>query len=338
MKMKDAYGMFAAVLTSVACAWTPAANAVDSIDVGGVSVASGGMAPAMPALVSTQFTAPLGTNEIGVASTNYVVKWSIANVADSCPDVFYTVGSNTLWYAFPATGTNVVDVQVRSGDVRTEGDLTWVASADSAAGGHWKEAEGLAWGAASRIYVNVTNAAVGVGSAVVGDRKWSYQTYANGTAEITGVSPDVGAIDIPSSIGGYVVTSIRDSAFYSKQQLTSVVIPNGVTHIGAKAFYWCRNLSSVTIPDSVTTIGDSAFYYNRSLASVTIPKGLISIGSSAFEACHGLTTMAIPGNLRNIGSSVKCLGGNLGHPRWHGKCRHLRTAIKGAFADVCHTT
>lgn len=301
MKMKNAYGMFAAVLTSVACVWTPAANAVDSIDVGGVSVASGGMAPAMPALVSTRFTAPLGTNEIGVASTNYVVKWSIANVADSSPDVFYTVGSNTLWYAFPTTGTNVVDVQVRSGDVRTEGDLTWVASADSAVGGHWKEAEELAWGAASRIYVNVTNAAVGVGSVVVGDRKWSYQTYANGTAEITGVSPDVGAIDIPSSIGGYVVTSIRDSAFYSKQQLTSVVIPNGVTNIGAKAFYNCRSLSSLVIPDSVKGIGKEAFQNCSGLLSATLGNGLASIGDSVFESCSSLTNVVLPRGLKEIG-------------------------------------
>ena len=49
------------------------------------------------------------------------------------------------------------------------------------------------------------------------------------------------------------------SAFKDRSDLTSVVIPDGVTRIGVSAFDNCTSLTSVTIPDSVTYIGKGAF-------------------------------------------------------------------------------
>ena len=53
---------------------------------------------------------------------------------------------------------------------------------------------------------------------------------------------------------------VVDSAFYNRDNLTSVTIPDSVTYIGEKAFCSCDNLTSVTIGDGVTQIGESAFY------------------------------------------------------------------------------
>ena len=123
------------------------------------------------------------------------------------------------------------------------------------------------------------------------------------------------------------VTSIRNSAFYDCNSLTSITIPNSVTSIGAYAFSNCYYLTSITIPDSVTSIGKLAFYscdsltsitisnsvtsieerafaYCSRLTSITIPDGVTSIGDATFSNCEGLTSITIPDSVTSIGSSA----------------------------------
>ena len=64
---------------------------------------------------------------------------------------------------------------------------------------------------------------------------------------------------------------IGDLAFYGCSSLTSVTIPNSVTHIGHVAFSDCSLLTSVTIPNSVTKIGNLAFQRCENLKKVIIP-------------------------------------------------------------------
>ena len=78
------------------------------------------------------------------------------------------------------------------------------------------------------------------------------------------------------------VTSIRNSAFYDCNSLTSITIPNSVTSIGAYAFSNCYYLTNITIPNSVTSIENYAFRSCSSLTSITIPDSVTSIGKLAF--------------------------------------------------------
>ena len=105
---------------------------------------------------------------------------------------------------------------------------------------------------------------------------------------------------IPSTLGGYSVTTIGYAAFYSKS-LTSVTIPNSVKFIGGNAFN-ANALTSVTIPNSVTIIDIFAFY-NNDLTTVTIGNSVTSIGYAAF-ANNALTSVTFlgdaPPDVRNV--------------------------------------
>ena len=52
---------------------------------------------------------------------------------------------------------------------------------------------------------------------------------------------------------------IADGAFEQCSDITSITIPNSVTHIGKWAFSGCSKLNSILIPESVTSIREKAF-------------------------------------------------------------------------------
>ena len=94
-----------------------------------------------------------------------------------------------------------------------------------------------------------------------------------------------GAIVIPSSLGGFPVTSIGSKAFYDCSGLTSVAIPSTVTSIGSFAFYGSGlRSSSIVIPDSVTNINPYAFI-GCYFSSLTVSDSLTSVAKLAFEGC-----------------------------------------------------
>ncbi len=73
----------------------------------------------------------------------------------------------------------------------------------------------------------------------------------------------------------------------SFNNLKGVVISEGIKRIGDFAFYERDNLSYICIPDSVTDIGEGAFTGCKSLTEISLPKG-VQIGDGAFNGCDGL--------------------------------------------------
>ena len=61
-------------------------------------------------------------------------------------------------------------------------------------------------------------------------------------------------------LNGCTYTKDMKTLLSANEDITNVVIPEGVTSIDDYAFYDCSNLTSVTIPDSVTYIGNGAFW------------------------------------------------------------------------------
>ena len=76
------------------------------------------------------------------------------------------------------------------------------------------------------------------------------------------------------------------------EELTNLVVPEGVTRIGSSAFAGCSGLTEVDLSQctSLTSIGDSAFRNCSGLTSITLLSSLTSIGDFAFWNCSGLLT------------------------------------------------
>ena len=70
-----------------------------------------------------------------------------------------------------------------------------------------------------------------------------------------------------------------------RDEITSIVIEDGVKDIGNYAFCGCSNLESVTIPSSVTRICKYAFKNCFSLENLTIPDSVTRIDEGAFMNC-----------------------------------------------------
>ncbi len=102
------------------------------------------------------------------------------------------------------------------------------------------------------------------------------------------------------------VTSIGNNSFRDFAALEEVQIPASVTDIGAVAFYGCSALEEVQIPASVKSIGSSAFYNCTGLSDVELADGLESIGGSAFFGCSSLVSIEIPDTVTNIDATAFC--------------------------------
>ncbi len=98
------------------------------------------------------------------------------------------------------------------------------------------------------------------------------------------------------------VLSIGNAAFYNCTNLESIIIPDSVVSVGNYAFRNCKKLENISLPESVTLIGDYAFYDCLSLTSIIIPYGVEEIGVQTFYFCQSLKEVSIPSTVTLINS------------------------------------
>lgn len=96
------------------------------------------------------------------------------------------------------------------------------------------------------------------------------------------------------------VEYIQSFSFAGLKGITEVVVPSSVSWIGARAFSNCDNLSRVELSEGLTEIRNEAFASCTSLHEVILPRTLKTIGSSAFANCPSLSGIDIPDSVESI--------------------------------------
>lgn len=117
------------------------------------------------------------------------------------------------------------------------------------------------------------------------------------------------------------VTELKNMAFMSCSNLTSIIIPKSITVIPDQCFHACNKLSNIILHDKIKTLGNYAFQTcsftsislpnsltsigsyclsMTNLSDITIPNSVKTIGSGAFQYCSKLSSISIPSSIRTI--------------------------------------
>ena len=105
------------------------------------------------------------------------------------------------------------------------------------------------------------------------------------------------------------------------EEVTEIVLPEGVTSNEYGAFYGYDNVTSITIPEGETSIGVDAFGYSSSLISIIIPASVTSIGDSAFSNCENLEKVYYQGTLKQWCNIT--FGNYLSNPMYYAKSIYM---------------
>ncbi|MGN1060961.1 MAG: leucine-rich repeat protein, partial [Candidatus Coproplasma sp.] len=118
------------------------------------------------------------------------------------------------------------------------------------------------------------------------------------------------------------VTEIADYAF-AGTGLTEIVVPATVTKIGAYAFSGCESLTKLTFAEgcTLTEIGRNSFAETAIAGVLVLPESLKSLGSYAFTKCNSITSVTIP-SVEKMGEGVFM------------HCMNIEEAVYGANAKV----
>lgn len=154
--------------------------------------------------------------------------------------------------------------------------------------------------------------------------------FEDGTVTITGYIGTDLEIVIPDTIEKRPVTVIGEEAFMN-YDMTSIVIPEGITTIDNNAFTDCNNLESIVLPDSLYYISthsgldDTSWYENQSdgilyinnilyeykngdrsdaMEEIKINNGTKVVADGAFSNCKNITSVSMPDSLEHIGKEA----------------------------------
>ncbi len=128
---------------------------------------------------------------------------------------------------------------------------------------------------------------------VAADGSYTYEVNDDGTISITGYTGEEKSLEVPATLDGYIVSEIANHAFEANWDITSVVLPEGLTVIGEGAFMDCSALTDITIPTTVSQISRAAFASCTSLTSIELSETVSVVQEEAFTGCTAMAQLII---------------------------------------------
>lgn len=84
------------------------------------------------------------------------------------------------------------------------------------------------------------------------------------------------------------------------EEITKIVVKEGITSVGDYAFYKCAKVKEVSLPESLKEIGKFSFQGCTQLKKIKIPSGVAVIGEGAFYGCSFLNSIDLPKGLETV--------------------------------------
>ncbi len=131
------------------------------------------------------------------------------------------------------------------------------------------------------------------------DATWSYDS-STCTLTISGTG----------ATSDYGILSTNRVPWYSyNEEITTLIVEEGITEIGNRNFNGLTALTSVSLPSTLTTISGGSSNYAAfggctALESITLPSNLTTIETMAFRGCTALTSIKIPDSVTSLGTGV----------------------------------
>ena len=119
--------------------------------------------------------------------------------------------------------------------------------------------------------------------------------------------PDTGVLTIEGEGDMERYAWVAAPWYLYNDQVTTLLLPEGLLSIGNDAFSGFSALAAVKIPESVTTIHHYAFY-NSGLTEATVPAGVERVGIGVFANCPELGSVTFLNPLCDIGDN--CFAGS----------------------------
>ena len=144
-----------------------------------------------------------------------------------------------------------------------------------------------------KIYFNITDS-----------KKQTVEvTYGGSITDKNSAKPQ-GKIEIPAKVQHnqkvYSVTAIGQKAFSNATELTSIVLPGGITEINDFAFEKCTKLNSVVMPGTQVKFGQGTFFLCSEIENVTFGSDWTQIDLGVFRWANKIKEISIPAKVSKI--------------------------------------